>query len=352
MVWVKRGAQFTAGSLVVLVAALLLYAIRSVLVIVLLAVLLAEAIAPLVMRLHQLGARRSQAVLLIYAVLACAVSGLAWLLAQAVARELGDLAANLPQIQAQLATALEAIPIPQLRETVSRSLDAASTQPPSVADGVPGVLQTGVSLVEAIFAVVSVLVIAFYWTAEQRAIQGAILGLLPPARRNRGSQVWADVDEKIGAWVRSQLVLMGVVGGTFAVGLSALGVHYAVLLGALAACAELLPVVGPWIGTAPAVLIALTQSPTLALAVLAFGVAVQLFETNVLVPRLMGHAIGISPLVVFISILAGAELLGVFGALLAVPVAAGLQVLLHNLRAQPIVDARGTEQPIVARDAA
>src|SRR5581483_10426540 len=233
MVWVKRGAQFTAGSLVVLVAALLLYAIRSVLVIVLLAVLLAEAIAPLVMRLHQLGARRSQAVLLIYAVLACAVSGLAWLLAQAVARELGDLAANLPQIQAQLATALEAIPIPQLRETVSRSLDAASTQPPSVADGVPGVLQTGVSLVEAIFAVVKILVIAFYWTAEQRAIQGAILGLLPPARRNRGSQVWADVDEKIGAWVRSQLVLMGVVGGTFAVGLSALGVHYAVLLGAL-----------------------------------------------------------------------------------------------------------------------
>jgi predicted PurR-regulated permease PerM len=109
--------------------------------------------------------------------------------------------------------------------------------------------------------------------------------------------------------------------------------------------------IGPWIGTVPAVAIALTQSLPLALLVLVFGVCVQLFETNVLLPRLLGHATGISPLVVFLSILIGGGLLGVFGALLAVPIAASVQVLIEDLRARPVLvqaDAAADSEPNAA----
>jgi predicted PurR-regulated permease PerM len=107
------------------------------------------------------------------------------------------------------------------------------------------------------------------------------------------------------------------------------------LLAVAASVAELLPIIGPWLGTAPAVLLALTQGIPLALLVLAFGVAVQLLEANVLLPRVLGRAVGVPPLVVFLSVLAGAELFGILGALLAVPVAAALQVLHQQLHASP-----------------
>src|SRR5436305_1300596 len=98
MIWVLRGSQFAAGAVVVVAAVLVLYAVRSVVGVVLLAVLLAEAIAPPVVWLRQRGAQRAQAVLLIYTAVGCAASALLWLLAGALAHELGDLAANLPQL--------------------------------------------------------------------------------------------------------------------------------------------------------------------------------------------------------------------------------------------------------------
>jgi predicted PurR-regulated permease PerM len=124
-------------------------------------------------------------------------------------------------------------------------------------------------------------------------------------------------------------------GVAFFVGLSVLGVRYALLLAVVAAGAEILPIIGPWIGTAPAVLLALTQSVPLALLVLVFGVAVQLCEANVLLPRILGHAVGVPPLVVFLSILVGAELLGLVGALLAVPITAAVAVVVQDLQTSP-----------------
>ena len=332
MTWALRGAQFTGGVVAVLLAVYLLYWVRSIIVLVLVAILFAQAISPLVARLRRLGARRAQAVLVIYAALGLGVGYLLWLLAQALIGEVGDFIMNLPTLETKLADAVQAIPIPQLSAVLSQSIEAMTNGPLPLSGGVPSVLQTGLSVVEAIFGLFSVLVIAFYWIAEQLAIRTALLGLLPPARRAEGLRIWQDVENKLGAWVRGQLLLMLAIGSAFFVGLTALGVKYAVLLGAVAACAELLPVIGPWVGTAPAVLIALTQGLPLAFFVLGYGIVVQLIETNVLLPRIVGHVTGISPLVVFLSILVGGELLGVPGALLAVPVAAGLQVLIVDLR--------------------
>jgi len=205
-------------------------------------------------------------------------------------------------------------------------------------------LETGISVVGGFLGIFTILVVAFYWIVGHKAIRQSLLQGLPNGQRSRGEHIWDDVEVTLGAWVRGQLLLMLAIGATFLLGLSALGVKYAVLLAVVAACAELLPIIGPWVGTTPAVLIALTQGVPMALLVLAFGIVVQLVETNVLLPRVLGHAVGVSPLLVFLSILVGAELLGLLGALLAVPVVAAMAVVLQDLRA-PAGDLHEIERP-------
>ena len=131
--------------------------------------------------------------------------------------------------------------------------------------------------------------------------------------------------------MRGQLVLMLFIGVLAGVGYTIFGVKYALALGAFAALAELIPLVGPYIGGAPAVLIALTQNTTLALIVIVYIVVIQLVEGNVLVPRIMEKAVGVSPLTVIIGILIGSTLMGIGGALLAVPVTAAIQVIFNNI---------------------
>ncbi len=104
-----------------------------------------------------------------------------------------------------------------------------------------------------------------------------------------------------------------------------------VLLAVLAAVLEMLPILGPFLAFAPAVLITLATDPSKALLVLIFAVLVQQVEGNILVPRVMGHTVGISPLVVLVGILIGAALYGLPGAFLAVPLAGALQVILAHL---------------------
>ena len=131
-------------------------------------------------------------------------------------------------------------------------------------------------------------------------------------------------------------MLMATVGILAAIGYVLIGLPSPLLLALIAALGELVPVVGPILAFAPAVVAGLTVSPTTALVVLVFVVVLQQVEGYVLVPRLMEHTVGVSPLTVMLGLLAGYTLFGLAGAVVAVPVAGALQVLiLHALGEQP-----------------
>jgi predicted PurR-regulated permease PerM len=160
---------------------------------------------------------------------------------------------------------------------------------------------------------------------------------LPPKRANRVRRVWDDIEVKVGGWVRGQLTLMAIVGILSAIGYFFIGVQYWPALALFIAVAEAIPLVGPYIGTAPAVLVALTQQPDggldKALLVIAFAIVLQTIEGNVLVPRVMKNSVGVSPLTVLISILFGASIAGLVGALVAVPIAGAIQVIVQDIKA-------------------
>ena len=139
------------------------------------------------------------------------------------------------------------------------------------------------------------------------------------------------IQKKFGLWLRGEIILMVIVGLFSYVGLLILGVDYALILGIIAGLAELVPYAGPVISAIPAVLIAATQSPLKALFVLVLYFAIQQLENNVIVPKVMQHAVGMNPLVSILSLLIGFQLAGVMGALLAIPVTTALSVVVGDL---------------------
>jgi predicted PurR-regulated permease PerM len=137
-------------------------------------------------------------------------------------------------------------------------------------------------------------------------------------------------------WVRGQLILMATIGVATGIAYTLLGVPAAILLGLLSALAEAIPIVGPLLGAVPAVIVAATVSPQLALAVAGVYAILQFVEGNILVPIVMRNTVGISPFLVVFSVLAGAAAGGFVGALLAVPIAATAEILLEGLQARDV----------------
>jgi predicted PurR-regulated permease PerM len=192
-------------------------------------------------------------------------------------------------------------------------------------------LSVGLTVAEVVFSSFSVFVIAYYWLTERTQIKRLIFNQLPEGGKKRFLSLWDSVEHKFGDWVRGQLLLMLFIGIFSFVGYSIIGLKFALVLALFAALTELIPMVGPYIGGAPAVVIALTQGLPTALAVLVFIIVLQLVEGNFLVPRLMEKTVGVTPLTVIVGVLVGSALAGISGALLAVPVAAALQVIINNL---------------------
>jgi predicted PurR-regulated permease PerM len=345
----RDGARVALGAVAVLLGLYVLYLIRVVVIVLVVSIIFAQAIAPPVLWLRRAGARRTQAVLAMYLVILLALAALGWFLWEAISSQVGHLLAGLPDMQRNLQALADQIPLAGLHDSAESLLSGVSQPKVQPDQAVPGVLNTLRALVETIFAAFSVFVVTFYWISERLIIRRTLLRLLPAQHRERGLTIWDDVEAKLGAWVRGQLLVMLCIGAAFALGLSVLGVKFWLLLAVFAALAEVIPLVGPYIGTGAAVLMALTQTPQLALVVAAYGALVQLLENNILVPRIMGHATGVSPLTVILGILIGSTLMGIPGALLAVPVAAAVQVLLTDLNAlgdddQPLAEIANQRQ--------
>src|SRR5581483_5045867 len=241
-----------------------------------------------------------------------------------------------------------------LQEAALQVIDRASesVRNPTVTVDETSLLQLATAVGHFLISFLTVFFLAFYWLVERSSIKRVLLRLVPPSRARGVNVVWLEVEQKLGGWVRGQLLVMAAMAVMTGIGFWVIGLPNPALLGVLAGLAELVPMVGPFLAVAPAVLVALGISPWTALLVLIFAVVAQQIESNFLVPRIMGHAVGVSPLTVMLGILIGAILYGLPGAFLAVPIAGAIQVIVAHAvgmddRSQAVV-----QSPAVAREAA
>jgi predicted PurR-regulated permease PerM len=333
-------ALATAVVIVVIQAFRWIDVIQGVIVLFLVAVIFATSIEPLVFYLHGIGVGRGVSVLLIYVSLVTVITVFVVILVNALLAQIGQLVTALPQISRQLGLLAVALPPGLLRDAATSLLVGMSSvrvrqELSSLfnSNTIAGLLVATLGVIESLFALVTVFVIAYFWIAERIAFRRLLMHLVKQENRERALAIWLNVELKVGQWARGQLLLMLSVGVLEGVGFAVLGVPFALLLGVFAGLMEIIPILGPYLGAIPAILVALTQSPTQALLVAAWTIIVNLVEGNILIPRIMQKAVGLSPLTVILALLAGANLYGVLGALLAVPVAAAIQAVIQELMA-------------------
>jgi predicted PurR-regulated permease PerM len=172
------------------------------------------------------------------------------------------------------------------------------------------------------------LVISFYLLLDGPTMRRRVLAVIPPEHRSKVLFIEDNAGRVLAGYLRGQLVMAGTIGVLAGVGCWWLGVPYALVLGVLAGLFELVPMFGPILSAVPAVLVALFAPFPTVLWVILFFFAIQQIESNILGPRITGHAVGLHPLAAMFALLAGLQLAGLLGALFAVPVAGILWVLL------------------------
>ncbi|HEX6777401.1 MAG TPA: AI-2E family transporter, partial [Ktedonobacterales bacterium] len=168
-----------------------------------------------------------------------------------------------------------------------------------------------------------------------------VLSFFPPHMRSTGARVLNEMSVRLGGYVRGVVINMFVIGTLSGLAVWLLGLPFALLLGVFAGLTEFIPLIGPFIGAAPAVIIAFTMSPAKGLLVVAVYVIIQEFEGHTLVPLVMHRVVKLRPLTILIALSIGTLLQGLEGALLAVPFAAVVQVLIVYVLAPWIRSATG-----------
>lgn len=333
--WVLRGFGFAVGVSIVAGLVLLAVAAAPVLVLIFVAILLASGLEPIVGWLrNRLPLGRGLTILLVYAGFFVSVLALALVIVPAALHQSGDIAAGLGDFFDRARQWASTVQPAQLATSLTAVIDEAEslTSPPAPDPDV--VLQAGLTVAEAIAAILTLLTIVAFWLLEHARLQRYLLAFLPAERRAGTRDAWNEIEHRLGRWVRGSLILMGTMGLGMTVLYTVLGVPSPLLLGLIAAIAQAIPILGPLLGAIPAVLVATTRSPELAIAVAVAYAIVQTIEGNILVPLVMRNTIGVSPFVVLATVLVGAFAGGVVGAFIALPLAAAAMVILERLQAR------------------
>jgi predicted PurR-regulated permease PerM len=353
--WTARGAGLALGAGAVFLLANLLASAASVIALVFIAVLLATALEPLIgwVRTRLPIVPRGLAILAVYLLFFAAVATFCVFVVPVALRQADQAVGRVPALLDDAEAWSKTLQQEQLRETVQTLVDAARSRIAIEAPSADVVVQAGLTAAEVVAGVGTTLAIVFFWLVSHARLQRYVLAFVPLDRRGGVRRAWNDIEARLGRWFRGQLVLMGAVGVMCGIAYLALGLPSALLLAVIAALCEGIPMVGPLLGAIPAAIAALTVSPELLVAVLVVTAVIQFVENNVLVPIVMRNSIGLSPLIVTVSLLVGAAAGGLLGAVVAVPVAAAIEVVLGRLqdREVPVAqDAGAVESGVLAND--
>jgi predicted PurR-regulated permease PerM len=352
--WTIRGIGLAFGVVIVVTAATVVIAAGSVLLLLFLAILFASALEPIVGIVRsRAGIGRGATILLVYAVFFAVVLAFAFLVVPGAISQAERIATSLPPLLADARTWAAGLRPTALSTSITALIDSAAAIVTPAPPGPDVVVKAGFTVAEVAVSVATVLALVYFWLVEHARLQRYLLAFVPAERRAGTRDAWNEIETRLGLWVRGELTLMATMGAATGLAYTALGVPSALLLALVAALTEAIPIVGPFLGAIPAILVAATVSPQLALIVAGIYVVLQILEGNVLVPTVMRNTVGISPLLVLLSLLVGAAVGGLVGAFLAVPVVASIEIAIAHLQAREVPVAQdpstteGPEEPDV-----
>lgn len=353
----SRVALATVFVVLVGVAFWLVFRFRLVLFALFVALVISTAITPGVTWLNRRGVPRAIGVILIYLLILVIFVGFILLIAPLILDQVAGISEELPVYYQQFRNWLLESPsflvrIIGFRLPENLVLTPFSQQAPLVDPETPGgqairedaAIRRQISqaigyagtITRGLFIGLAVILLAFYWTLDgQRAVRYLLL-LVPQSQREDFRKIYDEIENKVGSYIRGVFLVSLIVGSMAMVAYMLIGLPYALSLGIVAGVFEAIPIIGPALGALPAITIALgTGDNTLVIGVIVATMLIQFVENYVLAPRILGHSVGVNPIVTLLALVTFTSLLGFAGALLAIPLAAVFQIFLDRILLNP-----------------
>ena len=329
----------------------LIYSLRVVLFLFFVAVVIGTAIRPAVEWLHRRGISRSVGIIIIYILLAALLTGFLAMILPLLADQATEISRSLPEYYSGFRSSLinsQNRLLQNMGWRLPSQLSVLGNRSSGENEVINQVTQTILYtnlIMRGLLSTLAVFLLAYYWTQEGNVVLRSMLRVFPPQRRRRVREFLQLAESKIGGYVRGQGLLCIAIGITAFIAYLVIGLPYTLVLAIFAGVMEMVPIFGPALGAIPAFVVALTIDPTKAIWVVVATIIMQLLENAVLVPRIMKNSMGVNPIIVLLSLIAFSSVFGFAGALLALPLAAIIQLLVSRV----VVSAAETTKQLANR---
>lgn len=325
-------------KLIVLILLLLagiyfLYLVRGILFPFLIASVIAYVVNPLIEKLLNRGFSRTGAIVLLFGMILTVFLIIFVFALPLVVEELNRLSQTLPSYVGtlqdyidQFATDIQRIKLPAIvKQLADQTLEKAEEVGLGLINWLSDLI---LSIFSHVVGLVIAPIIAFYILKDLEGISDSLNSWIPVKYWDQVYRLWLEINAVISGFLRGQFLVAMIIALLTTIGLLFLQVNFAIVLGIIAGAFNIIPYLGPILGAIPAIVIVLVNSPWKALAVTALFLAIQQIEGAIISPRIMSNQVGLNPLSVIFAILAGGELGGLFGMILAVPIVGIIKVIL------------------------
>ncbi len=325
------------GALVAVTLVSMLMAVQSILVLVLLSLFLALGLNPAVEALTRAGLRRGLSVLVVALTLLVVIGLAGWAVVPVFTAQINTLIATAPELLVQLRDNPQIAELDARYGVIQRVNEVLTSQ--GLINAIfGGLLGAGRLLANVVFSVIVTLVLTLYFLASLPSIKQVIYNLAPASRRRRVTYLADEMFRRIGGYLSGMFLVVTTAGTASFIFMSIVGLgEYALALAVMVALFAFIPLVGSNLSMVLVALVALTVSPVAAVATIVYFLIYQQFEAYVIQPRVMKRQVDVPGAVVIVTALAGGTLLGIVGALMAIPTAAAL-LLLYREVLQPKLD--------------
>jgi predicted PurR-regulated permease PerM len=314
----------------------LLYRFYNVFFTLFIAIVMGTVIRPAANWLSQKGIPRMAAVILIYLVFLILLGGFVWLLFPLLFEQGATIAREMPVYYQNFRNSLLHSPnsfVSRLGQVLPLLLPGFAPAPPvaqNVAASMEQIWQYVGGIAHVLFTTIVILTLTLYWTLDGPRITKSSLLLVPQDQREGISDLIAAMESKVGFYIIGQGILCLVIAIMALIAYTLIGLPNALVLALAAGVLEAVPMAGPVLGAVPAAIVAISISPSRLVWVVVATIVVQQLENNLLVPRVMKKTVGVNPFVTLLSIFAFGSLFGIAGALMAIPLAAIVQLTLNH----------------------
>lgn len=299
-------------------------------------VFIAYLLNPLVCKMEQRGIKRTFGIIIIYLIFLGLMLFICFYMMPMIVSDIGKLVADLPGYSARLKGVIESIQDKYSRinlpDTIKNVIDNNVNKVESyISLYLEYVASSIIASLSMIFSIALIPILLYYFLKDFKKIGRKIMLLIPHKYRNHITRLAINIDDVFGNYIRSQIILSAIIAVMTTVVLLVLNIKFAVIIGIINGITNIIPYFGPIIGAAPAVLIALLQSPVKALYTVIAMTIIQQIESDIICPKITADSVGLHPLAVIFSLIIGGELFGMTGLILGVPAAAALKVIYRDI---------------------